>query len=55
MRYEATVEGQTTSSRTSDLEAITYLRPSRYCQSDEVFGQARRQFRGLQGHCRVTA
>ena len=50
VRYEATVEGQTTSGRTSDLEAITYLRPSRYCQSDEVFGQARRQFRGLQGH-----
>ncbi len=55
VRYEATVEGQTTSSRTSDLEAITYLRPSRYCQSDEVFGQARRQFRGLQGHDLIAA
>jgi hypothetical protein len=49
VRYTATVEGQITSGRTSDLEAITYLRPSRYCQSDEVFSQARRQFRGLQG------
>ncbi len=49
VRYEATIEGQTATSRTSDLEAITYLRPSRYCQSDEVFSQARRQFRGLQG------
>ena len=49
VRYEAIVEGHAASTRTSDLEAITYLRPSRYCQSDEVFAQARRQFRGLQG------
>ncbi|GAA5039408.1 transglutaminase family protein [Microbacterium fluvii] len=49
MRYEATVDGLAPASRTSDLEAITYLRPSRYCQSDEVFSQARRQFKGLHG------
>ena len=49
VRYEATVDGQTATARTSDLEAITYLRPSRYCQSDEVFAQARRQFQGLAG------
>lgn len=50
VRYEATVDGVASLAHTSDLEAITYLRPSRYCQSDEVFGQARRQFRGLEGH-----
>lgn len=55
VRYEATIEGQSGTTHTSDLEAITYLRPSRYCQSDEVFGQARRQFRGLQGHELITA
>lgn len=55
VRYEATVEGQAGTTHTSDLEAITYLRPSRYCQSDEVFSQARRQFRGLQGHELLTA
>lgn len=55
VRYEATVHGQAGTTHTSDLEAITYLRPSRYCQSDEVFGQARRQFRGLQGIELVTA
>lgn len=55
VRYEATVEGQATTSRTSDLEAITYLRPSRYCQSDEVFQQARRQFKGLSGHDLIAA
>jgi transglutaminase-like putative cysteine protease len=47
VRYEASVVGNPAVTRTSDLEAITYLRPSRYCQSDEVFSQARRQFRGL--------
>ena len=55
VRYEATVEGQAATSRTSDLEAITYLRPSRYCQSDEVFQQSRRQFKGLQGHDLIAA
>ncbi|MCW3493903.1 transglutaminase-like domain-containing protein [Microbacterium sp. SSM24] len=55
VRYEATVDGQTSTSRTSDLEAITYLRPSRYCQSDEVFQQARRQFKGLSGHDLIAA
>ena len=55
VRYQATVEGQAGTTHTSDLEAITYLRPSRYCQSDEVFSQARRQFRGMQGHELITA
>ena len=55
IRYEATVDGQAASSRTSDLEAITYLRPSRYAQSDEVFQQARRQFKGLSGHDLIAA
>ena len=55
VRYEATVHGESAGTRTSDLETITYLRPSRYCQSDEVFGQARRQFRGLEGHDLLVA
>ncbi|MFE1665908.1 transglutaminase family protein [Microbacterium sp. P02] len=55
VRYEATVEGVTATTRTSDLEAITYLRPSRYAQSDEVFSQARRQFKGLTGHELIAA
>jgi transglutaminase-like putative cysteine protease len=49
------VDGRAPYVDTSDLETITYLRPSRYCQSDEVFGQARRQFRGLAGHELVAA
>lgn len=55
IRYEATVDGHASTGRTSDLETITYLRPSRYCQSDEVFSQARRQFKGLSGHELIAA
>ncbi len=55
VRYEALIEGHVAQRSTSDLEAITYLRPSRYCQSDEVFSQARRQFRGLQGFELIAA
>lgn len=55
VRYDATIGGQATHAHTSDLETITYLRPSRYCQSDEVFSQARRQFRGLSGHELIAA
>lgn len=55
VRYEALANGPSQNPRTSDLETITYLRPSRYCQSDEVFAQARRQFRGLTGAELVSA
>lgn len=55
VRYEALIDRQVAPRATSDLEAITYLRPSRYCQSDEVFSQARRQFRGLAGMDLITA
>ncbi|MBF4561783.1 transglutaminase family protein [Microbacterium sp. VKM Ac-2870] len=55
VRYEALIDANVAQRATSDLEAITYLRPSRYCQSDEVFSQARRQFRGLQGLELITA
>lgn len=49
VRYEAVIAEGSPTARPSALETITYLRPSRYCQSDEVFAQARRQFRGLAG------
>jgi transglutaminase-like putative cysteine protease len=55
VRYTATVTGPAAALHTSDLETITYLRPSRYCQSDEVFSQARRQFRGLSGADLIAA
>lgn len=49
VRYAATVVGREPATRPDDLEALTYLRPSRYCESDVLFGRARRQFRGLEG------
>ena len=55
VRYDAVVSGPAQGPRSSDLETITYLRPSRYCQSDEVFAQARRQFRGLAGEDLLAA
>lgn len=55
VRYRAVVDGTAAPSPTSELDTITYLRPSRYAQSDEVFAHARRQFRGLQGRELVSA
>lgn len=55
VRYRAVVDGTAASTGTSDLELLTYLRPSRYAQSDEVFPQARRRFAGLQGYDLIAA
>lgn len=55
VRYRAVIEGMGIAPDTSAVDPILYLRPSRYCQSDEVFGQARRQFTGLSGHDLVAA
>ncbi|MEV7694171.1 transglutaminase family protein [Microbacterium sp. NPDC089189] len=55
VRYEATVSGRAFAPYTSELDTIGYLRPSRYCQSDEVFAHARRQFRGLAGRELIDA
>ncbi len=55
VRYRAVVDGSAPVSAADEREMIAYLRPSRYAQSDEVFGQARRQFAGLQGRDLVSA
>jgi transglutaminase-like putative cysteine protease len=55
VRYSATVGSAATTAPTSDLDVITYLRPSRYSQSDELFAQARRQFGGLRGFALLQA
>jgi transglutaminase-like putative cysteine protease len=48
--YFAQVEGRAAPAETSELDLVTYLRPSRYCQSDSLFPTARSEFRGLSGH-----
>lgn len=57
IRYDALIgEVAATPAPIGDaLERIRYLRPSRYCQSDEVFAQARRQFAGLTGFALLDA
>ncbi len=49
IRYRAVVDDQPEATPTTELELIPYLRPSRYSESDILFPQARRQFRGLAG------
>lgn len=49
VRYWAEIDGRETIPETTPVELIEYLRPSRYCQSDELFSQARRLFSGLHG------
>ncbi len=55
MRYAASIAEPVPVVAPTALETITYLRPSRYCPSDEVFAQARRQFAGLSGTALLAA
>jgi len=55
IRYRATVGEAGAPEPADELDAIAFLRPSRYCQSDEVFAQARRRFHGLAGHDLLAA
>ena len=53
--YRAEVAGRSEPAPVEDLDLITYLRPSRYCESDSLLPTARSEFRGLQGHELLTA
>ena len=48
--YSAQIEGRSAPIATNDLDLVTYLRPSRYCQSDSLYPTARSEFSGLTGH-----
>ena len=48
--YFAQVDGRAAAAPTTELDLITYLRPSRYCQSDSLTPTARSEFYGLSGH-----
>lgn len=45
--YEAVIAGQTEPAPVDDLDLITYLRPSRYCESDSLGPTAAGEFAGL--------
>ena len=45
--YEAVVDGQSAPAPVDDFDLITYLRPSRYCESDTLGPTAASEFAGL--------
>lgn len=48
--YAASIEGREPPARTRDRDRLRYLRPSRYCESDELAATANAEFGGLTGH-----
>lgn len=54
VRYRATVTGHAEPQSVTPLDEITFLRPSRYCEADELVATAAREFAGLSGHDLVT-
>jgi transglutaminase-like putative cysteine protease len=53
--YSADVAGRSQPAPVDELDVITYLRPSRYCESDSLLPTARSEFAGLSGHALLTA
>ncbi len=49
VRYRATVVGRSAPVAVDELDAIAYLRPSRYCESDTLTPMAVEEFSGLSG------
>jgi transglutaminase-like putative cysteine protease len=48
--YTATICGQATASGAEPIDLVTFLRPSRYCESDALAPTAEAEFGGLEGH-----
>lgn len=53
--YRVEVEGRQDAIALGDLDAIQYLRPSRYCESDTLFPTAKSEFQGLEGRDLLSA
>jgi transglutaminase-like putative cysteine protease len=53
--YTADVAGRSDPVPVIDLDLVTYLRPSRYCESDSLTPTARSEFAGLAGHALLSA
>ena len=49
LSYAAEVDGRRPSAPVQELELLTYLRPSRYCESDTLGATAAAEFAGLEG------
>lgn len=55
VEYDATVTGRSEPVPVLPIDLITYLRPSRYAESDALFPTARSEFSGLRGRELLTA
>ncbi len=55
VEYSAEVVGRANPLVANDLDLVTYLRPSRYCESDSLTPTARSEFAGLSGHELLSA
>jgi len=53
--YSAEVAGRSLPAAVDEIDLVTYLRPSRYCESDSLLPTARSEFAGLSGHALLTA
>ncbi len=53
--YTADIAGRSDPAPVVDLDLVTYLRPSRYCESDSLTPTARSEFAGLSGHELLSA
>ncbi|GGF50100.1 putative transglutaminase-like protein [Marmoricola endophyticus] len=53
--YDASVAGRADQAPSSDLDLLTFVRPSRYCESDALGPTARSEFGGLTGHDLLSA
>ena len=49
LSYSAEVDARRPSAPVSELDLLTYLRPSRYCESDTLGATAAAEFAGLEG------
>jgi len=55
IRYDATVTGQAAPAPFDPVDLITYLRPSRYCESDSLAPTAASEFSGLTDQALLAA
>jgi transglutaminase-like putative cysteine protease len=55
VEYSADIAGRSKPAPVDPIDLITYLRPSRYCESDSLLPTARSEFNGLIGHELLTA
>jgi len=53
--YRAVIDGQFAPAPVDELDLVTYLRPSRYCESDSLAPTAASEFAGLRGEKLLAA